>query len=159
MSQLEGSPASGLLDEVLAYGLSQACQRPRGVGSPVHACDSLDVISVSAQRVEETASALSDSRLDKGFVLSLSSDGLDALATEVAAILAEREPQRPEYLTTAGAASYLGWAKKRIDNLCLQGRIPFHKEGGRRIFIRQEIDAWVAQLDGTSVERALDVAF
>lgn len=58
-------------------------------------------------------------------------------------------------MDTDGVAAYLGYGRKRIDNLCGQHRIPFRKEGARRIFVKQEIDEWVLGLEGTRVGDAL----
>jgi excisionase family DNA binding protein len=82
----------------------------------------------------------------------------DVLAQQVADIVMARLDDRPEYMTTEEVAAYLGWPKKRIDNLCAQFRIPFHKDGGRRIFVRQEIDNWVLHLPGPSVRDTLLIA-
>jgi excisionase family DNA binding protein len=79
----------------------------------------------------------------------------DALAQQVADIVIARLGDRPEYLSTEEVAAYLGWPKKRIDNLCAQSRIPFHKDGGRRVFVRQEINGWINDLPGTTVRDAL----
>ena len=48
----------------------------------------------------------------------------------------------PGVRVTSEVAEHLGCSPRRIDNLCSQGRIPYYKDGGLRIFIRQEIDAW-----------------
>jgi excisionase family DNA binding protein len=57
-------------------------------------------------------------------------------------------------MSTEEVAEYLHWPTSRIDNLCSQGRIPYYKDGGRRIFVRQEIDAWVRGLDRVTVQEA-----
>jgi excisionase family DNA binding protein len=85
-------------------------------------------------------------------------DFFRALAESVAQLLADQQSQLPEYFTTGEVADYLGYPPKRIDNLCAMNRIPFRKDGGRRIFVRQEIDAWVHALQGPTVQDALAVA-
>jgi excisionase family DNA binding protein len=76
---------------------------------------------------------------------------VDQAAERAAARL---EPQR-DYMTTDEVADYLHWPKKRIDNLCSAGTIPYRKIGGRRAFIRHEIDAWVDAQPGITVTGAL----
>jgi excisionase family DNA binding protein len=68
---------------------------------------------------------------------------LAAIARVAAELVQEQLEDIPDYLDTASVAAYLRWPKKRIDNLCAKGEIPFYKHGNRRVFIRQEIDEWV----------------
>jgi excisionase family DNA binding protein len=91
------------------------------------------------------------------FMLLLPREVTEALTEHVANIVSARLNDRPEYMATDEVATYLRWPTKRIDNLCAKRRIPFHKEGGRRVFVRQEIDAWVRQLPGPCVHDALSM--
>lgn len=93
------------------------------------------------------------------FSFSVAPEAFQTLVQEVAAIVFDRLGDRPEYMTTEQVASYLRWPPKRIDNLCAQGRIPYHKDLGRRIFVRQEIDEWVRRLEGPTVQDALALAY
>lgn len=70
---------------------------------------------------------------------------LERIAQKAAEIVLEHHEDMPDYLDTAATAQYLGWPKKRIDNLCSKRLIPFYKSEGRRIFVRQEIDCWVQE--------------
>ena len=90
--------------------------------------------------------------------IPLGQDLVRELVNQTACLVLQQLADHPEYLTTQGVADYLHWPKKRIDNLCSMGRIPHNKEGGRRIFIRQEIDRWVQRLDGPTVRDALALA-
>ena len=82
---------------------------------------------------------------------------VDALAERAAALVSDRLEDAAAYLGTEEAAGYLGWPKKRIDNLACQKRIPFRQDvdGGKRVFIRQELDTWIRALGGVSVNDAL----
>ena len=91
--------------------------------------------------------------------LPLPREWVHLLAEEVAQIIRKAQKDRPDYMTTEQVALYLRWSKKRIDNLCSQRRIPYRKDGNRRIFIRQEIDEWVLRLDGQTVQNALALAY
>lgn len=89
-------------------------------------------------------------RLDAATVLSIARRAADIARSEL--------EDRPDYMGTQDVAAYLRWTPKRIDNLCSQGRIPFRKDGGRRLFVRQEIDEWVRGLDGPTLQDALALA-
>jgi excisionase family DNA binding protein len=91
-------------------------------------------------------------------MLSLRPQDFNALVFRAAQLAAEFLGDRPDYMSTEGVAEYLHWPTSRIDNLCSQGRIPYYKDGGRRIFIRQEIDAWVKGLEGVTVQEAWALA-
>jgi excisionase family DNA binding protein len=93
----------------------------------------------------------------EALALQLPESLLDTLAERAAALVSDRLTDKPEYLGTSEAAEYLHWSKRRIDNLASQRRIPFRQdvEGGKRVFVRQELDAWIAGLGGVSVSSAL----
>ena len=90
--------------------------------------------------------------------LTLSDEALELLAEFTASLVLSRLTERHEYMSTEDVAAYLGCAKKRIDNLCSQGAIPFKKVGGRRLFRRSELDNWFEAQHGVSVESALMAA-
>lgn len=96
--------------------------------------------------------------LMNALAIPLGVDLVETLAQRAAQIVLAQMADRPEYMGTEEIAAYLGWPKKRIDNLSCERRIPFHKDGGRRLFIRQEIDEWATQLDGPRVTGALAMA-
>jgi excisionase family DNA binding protein len=56
---------------------------------------------------------------------------------------AEREPMSP-YLTIKEAAEYLRCGRQRIDNLLSERRLTRHKDGGRTLVSRAELEAYVA---------------
>lgn len=111
--------------------------------------------AVDAQPTRPRGASATDEAVAVAFSFEMSPEVVQAIAdltmSRVVAVMGDR----PDYMSTGEVAAYLGWSKKRIDNLCGQVRIPFRKDGGRRIFVRQEIDEWVTQLDGTSVSAAL----
>lgn len=52
--------------------------------------------------------------------------------------------QRPSpWMDTRGVAAYLQCGVKRIHALTASRGIPFHREGGRLLFHRDEIDEWI----------------
>jgi hypothetical protein len=76
---------------------------------------------------------------------------VEAVAQRTAELLAERLTVRGQsslWVDYQGAAEHLGCAPKRIRNLTSQRRIPHHREGGRVIYHKGELDAWV--LDGSA---------
>ena len=119
-------------------------------------------MSATAQVLEIMPPDASDERVSSepspfALSLQLSGDQLEHLIAAVSHVVIASLEDRPEYLTTEETAAYLGWPKKRIDNLCTQGRIPFRSNGpgGTRTFVRQDIDQWYQQLHGVSVQEAL----
>jgi excisionase family DNA binding protein len=66
---------------------------------------------------------------------------VDAVAERVVAMLDERQPSR--WLNAVQAAEHLGCSKHRIYTLVSTRRIPHEHEGGRLLFDRAELDAWV----------------
>jgi hypothetical protein len=74
----------------------------------------------------------------------------DVVLERLAELLAQQlEGQaRREYLDSTAAAEYLAMPRGRLDKLCSGAirtvePIPVHREGSRRLFIRQELDAWI----------------
>jgi hypothetical protein len=62
--------------------------------------------------------------------------------------LVDALPGKSGDLTSAEAAAYLRMDKGPLDKLCsgaieTEARIPFRREGRRRIFVRQELDRWL----------------
>lgn len=66
---------------------------------------------------------------------------LDALAAHVADLL--REGRDDGFLDVAGAAEYLSTTRKAVYHLVERGRLPHHRAGGRLLFDRSELRAWV----------------
>ncbi len=77
--------------------------------------------------------------------LTLSEDVLDLIAEQVRARLAhEAAEARSPWLTADEAAEYLRCAVSRIRKLSSSGRIPKHRDGGRVLFRRDELDSFIA---------------
>lgn len=73
--------------------------------------------------------------------LALSDAVIETLAQRAAAILAEHDSG---FLDIDGAAAFLGGcSRKRIYNLCERGGLPHFKVGGRLLFDRAQLRAWV----------------
>lgn len=70
------------------------------------------------------------------------SDVLDQLARRVAALIASERDSSP-WMSAPEAADYVGWPLKRIYNLTAAQTIPHHRQGGRLVFHREELDAWL----------------
>ena len=80
----------------------------------------------------------------KGLTLNLGDDFAKQIADEVAAILIVTD-RGEALLTVAEAAEYLRCKRKRIYDLCSQGRLPFEKDGSRTLIRRKSIDAYLRE--------------
>jgi excisionase family DNA binding protein len=69
---------------------------------------------------------------------------VEMLATRLAAHLdGGRCAAASPWMTVDEAADYLRWAVKRIRNLTSAREIPHRKQGGRVLYHRDELDAWL----------------
>ena len=57
-----------------------------------------------------------------------------------------------QYLTIIQCAELIGRSPSAIRNLCLRRKIPYRKAGGRLVFLTHEIQSWVEQGEGISLE-------
>lgn len=95
-----------------------------------------------------------------GLTLHLSDEALEALADRLEPILRERLEARTqgaslrEWLNVPEAAEYLGCGEQRIYQLRSDGRLPAHKEGGRAVVRRADLDALVDVDEVASSRRA-----
>ncbi len=86
--------------------------------------------------------------------LAIPDDALRMLVESVADRVLERLGHEVEAPATSpwcdykGAAEHLACAPKRIRNLTAARRIPHHREGGRVIYHKGELDRWI--LEGTA---------
>lgn len=60
------------------------------------------------------------------------------------------EPRR--YLSTEECAEFLGRSPGAIRNLVMRRAIPYRKPGGRLMFLRTELQAWVESAPGVRLE-------
>lgn len=68
----------------------------------------------------------------------------------------KRRPVNGELLVDlAGASAMVGLKEKAIRARCERRLIPFRKLGGRLVFVRRELEDFVAALDGCPLEEAL----
>ena len=65
----------------------------------------------------------------------------ERIAPRVTELLDERRDEG--FLNTDGAAEYLGLTRKAIYAQVERGKIPHHRAGGRLLFDRAELRAWV----------------
>jgi excisionase family DNA binding protein len=70
---------------------------------------------------------------------------VDRLARRVADLVAAERSSSP-WMSAPQAAEYLDWPLKRVYNLTSAQSIPHHRQGGRLIFHRDELDAWLNDL-------------
>ncbi|MFC1888846.1 helix-turn-helix domain-containing protein [Thermodesulfobacteriota bacterium] len=56
------------------------------------------------------------------------------------------------YLSCREAAEYLRRSSGAIRNLVMRRAIPFHKPGGRLLFVKSELDDWVRRSDGLTIK-------
>ena len=73
--------------------------------------------------------------------VELSADQLDLICERVTQLIEERRDDG--FLDTAGAASYLGLTKSAVYHLVGRDKLPHHRAGGRLLFDRRQLRAWV----------------
>jgi excisionase family DNA binding protein len=57
------------------------------------------------------------------------------------------------YLTVNQCAELLGRSPSAIRNLCMRRKIPYRKPGGRLVFLADEIEQWIKDAEGVSLEQ------
>lgn len=57
-------------------------------------------------------------------------------------------------LDVRSGSIFLGWSEKKMRGLIERGLIPHRRLGARIIFIRAELEAWLANLPGCTAEEA-----
>jgi excisionase family DNA binding protein len=82
--------------------------------------------------------------------VQLPDDLVESIAHRAAEIVIARSKALAlsPYLTTREAAEYLRRAPQRIHELVCRGELTRHKEGGRLLLDRAEVDALVIAVDG-----------
>jgi excisionase family DNA binding protein len=73
--------------------------------------------------------------------ITLPADEFEALALRVAELLDERHDDG--FVDVDGAAEFLGLTRKAVYRLVERHQLPHHRAGGRLLFDRQELRAWV----------------
>jgi excisionase family DNA binding protein len=73
--------------------------------------------------------------------IALAPDQLEVLASVLADVLERRRDAG--FVDVDGAADYLGLSRKAIYRLVERDRLPHHRAGGRLLFDRSELRAWV----------------
>jgi excisionase family DNA binding protein len=78
-------------------------------------------------------------------------EAVEAIAQRAAELVIEQvetaSRSAREWLSVEAAAEYLGCNKQRIYELRSAGRLPRHREGGRAIVRRADLDALVTIVD------------
>ena len=54
------------------------------------------------------------------------------------------------------AAQFAGWIEKAMRARVERGRVPFKRDGGRIVFLQDELEAFLRGLPGVSVKEALE---
>ena len=78
--------------------------------------------------------------------LTLTEDSLDALVQRVASVVLDHMPKPnpvSPYMTTAEAAAYLRCSRQRVHDLLSARKLTRHKEGGRTLLRRAEVEGFV----------------
>jgi len=57
-----------------------------------------------------------------------------------------------ERLDTRQAANFLGRSEGAVRNLVHRQAIPFRKAGGRLVFLRAELDRWIKEAPGKTID-------
>lgn len=74
--------------------------------------------------------------------LALEPSDIEAIASRVADLIAA--PESSPWLNTQGAAEYMACPISRIRKLTMTNALPSYLEGGRRLYRRSELDAFIA---------------
>lgn len=80
--------------------------------------------------------------------LALEPSDIEAIASRVADLIAARETS--PWLNTEGAAEYMACPVSRIRKLTSTEELPSYKEGGRRLYKRSELDAFIVNGGGNT---------
>lgn len=76
--------------------------------------------------------------------IEFSDEFVGALAEALAPLVAERlRPEPPQWLTARQAAEHLNAPLSRVRKLTSTGALPVHREGGRVLYLRSELDEFV----------------
>ena len=75
--------------------------------------------------------------------LQISDEFYETIARRVASHVADSLARSAEWLTVAQAAVHLQTSQNGIRALVKRDKIPHHRAGGRILFDRGELDAWV----------------
>ena len=76
--------------------------------------------------------------------IELSEDFVGALADALAPLIAERlQPKQTEWLTARQAAEHLNAPLSRVRKLTSTGALPVHRDGGRVLYLRAELDEFI----------------
>ncbi len=58
-------------------------------------------------------------------------------------------------LDMSSAAQFTGWTEKTMRARVGRGRVPYRRDGGRIIFLRDELETFLRRLPGVGVDEAL----
>lgn len=58
-------------------------------------------------------------------------------------------------LDIKSGADFVGWTEKTMRSRVGRGRVPFRRDGGRIIFLRDELEDFLRKLPGVDVKEAL----
>jgi excisionase family DNA binding protein len=76
--------------------------------------------------------------------IELPDDFVGALADALAPLIAERlQPEPPQWLTARQAAEHLNAPLSRVRKLTSTDALPVHREGGRVLYLRAELDEFI----------------
>ena len=67
-----------------------------------------------------------------------------------------RGPRRIDgaLLDVRGGSIFFGWSEKKTRGMVQRRLVPFHKLGGRIMFLRAELEAWLPTVEGCSLAEA-----
>jgi len=128
-------------------------ERPRRRSGQTPATGSLRRIAADRARVARLTPHPPGPALK--LTVELAPDPLAELAIRVADLLSDSAagPATPSpYLTVAEAAEYLRCSRERIHALLTQRRLARHKDGGRTLILRAELESYVRS--ATDLRRA-----
>ena len=80
--------------------------------------------------------------------LTLEPADIEAIAGRVAELVARQDVS--PWLNSQGAAAYMACPVSRIRKLTMTGQLPSYKEGGRRLYKRNDLDRFIATGGGST---------
>lgn len=76
--------------------------------------------------------------------IEFSDEFVGALADALAPLIAQRlQPRQTEWLTAREAAAHLNAPLSRVRKLTSTGALPVHRDGGRVLYLRTELDDFI----------------
>jgi hypothetical protein len=67
--------------------------------------------------------------------------------------MAQRNHTYEKFLTTDECADFIGRTPGAVRNLVMRRMIPYRKPAGRLVFLKSEIEKWIVQSPGLTIDQ------